>query len=82
MSKEPVDLNSKTILITGAAGFIGSNLAMRLLDATEGSTIIGLDCLTDYNPVELKEWRLQQIEVSHTEDCYASLLSASITKYH
>ncbi|KOA58815.1 NAD dependent epimerase/dehydratase [Bifidobacterium animalis subsp. animalis MCC 0499] len=62
MSKESVDLNNKTILITGAAGFIGSNLAMRLLDATEGSTIIGLDCLTDYNPVELKEWRLQQIE--------------------
>lgn len=62
MSKEPVDLNNKTILITGAAGFIGSNLAARLLETTKGSMIIGLDCLTDYNPIGLKEWRLQQIE--------------------
>lgn len=60
--KTPVDLNHKNILITGAAGFIGSNLICRLLRDTEDSTIVGIDCLTDYNPLELKNWRLEQIE--------------------
>ena len=60
--KQTVDINNSTILVTGAAGFIGSNLVMRLLHDTSGSTIVGIDCLTDYNPIELKEWRLSQIE--------------------
>lgn len=60
--KQQVQFDSKTILITGAAGFIGSNLALRLLNDIESATIVGIDCLTDYNPVELKEWRLKQIE--------------------
>ena len=55
-------LNNSTILVTGAAGFIGSNLVMRLLADTSDSTIVGIDCMTDYNPIELKEWRLSQIE--------------------
>jgi UDP-glucuronate 4-epimerase len=62
ISKENVKIAGKGILITGAAGFIGSNLAMRLLKELHGSTIVGIDCLTDYNPLPLKTWRLQQIE--------------------
>lgn len=59
--KVKINLNRKKILITGAAGFIGSYLAIYLLNKLHGSTIIGIDCLTDYNPIELKKWRLQQI---------------------
>lgn len=60
--KDSINLDHKTILITGAAGFIGSNLAMRLLKDFTDATIVGIDCMTDYNPIELKEWRLHQIE--------------------
>jgi len=62
MLKEKIDLNGKTILITGAAGFIGSNLAMRVLRDFDDVTVVGLDCMTDYNPIDLKEWRLKQVE--------------------
>lgn len=49
------------ILITGAAGFIGSNLVKRLLDDREDVTVIGLDSVNDYYDVGLKEWRLKQV---------------------
>jgi len=57
-----VNLNGKTILITGAAGFIGSNLVMELLRTTEAVHIVGLDTVNDYYDVSIKEWRLAQIE--------------------
>ena len=60
--KTAVSLNQKAILVTGAAGFIGSSLVYQLLRRTEGAVIVGIDCMTDYNPLELKEWRLRQIE--------------------
>jgi nucleoside-diphosphate-sugar epimerase len=56
-----VELNGKTILVTGAAGFIGSNLVLELLKSTECVHIIGLDNVNDYYDVSIKEWRLQEI---------------------
>ena len=53
-----VNLNGKTILVTGAAGFIGSNLVMELLRTTEKVHIVGLDTVNDYYDVSIKEWRL------------------------
>lgn len=54
--------NNKTLLITGAAGFIGANLAIKLFQDCEGCHIIGLDCVNDYYDVSLKEYRLSEIE--------------------
>ena len=51
-----------SILITGAAGFIGSNLVLRLLKTEKDLHIVGLDSLNDYYDVRLKEYRLAQIE--------------------
>ena len=42
-----IDLSGKTILVTGAAGFIGSNLSKRLLNDYEGIKVIGIDSITD-----------------------------------
>ena len=62
MLKPNVELNNKTILVTGAAGFIGAFLVMELLKTTEGSHIVGIDNMNDYYDVSLKEHRLQTIE--------------------
>ena len=58
---EKVNLNHKTIFVTGAAGFIGSNLVKRLLKDTKGATIIGIDNMNDYYDVALKEFRLKTL---------------------
>lgn len=62
MRKSNVILRNKTILITGAAGFIGSNLVLELLKTQSPVNIIGIDNLNDYYDVSIKEWRLKQIE--------------------
>ncbi len=60
--KEKINLENKTILITGAAGFIGSNLTKRLLKEIKGIKIIGLDNMNDYYDVRIKESRLEELE--------------------
>ena len=57
-----IDLDHKTILITGAAGFIGSNLVIELLRTVPSVSIIGIDNMNDYYDVSIKAWRLEQIE--------------------
>ena len=57
-----IELNRKTVLITGAAGFIGANLVMELLRTAEGIHIVGLDNMNDYYDVSIKEYRLKEIE--------------------
>lgn len=58
-----VDLHEKTILVTGAAGFIGSNLVKRLYDDVKDVTVIGIDNMNDYYDVRLKEVRLAELSV-------------------
>ena len=57
-----IELKNKTILITGAAGFIGANLVMKLIKTCEAITLIGIDNMNDYYDVSLKEYRLAEIE--------------------
>ena len=61
MSK--VVLEGKTVFVTGVAGFIGSNLAKRLLCGTENVTVIGMDNMNDYYDVQLKQARLAELSV-------------------
>lgn len=62
-----IDLTGKTILVTGSAGFIGSNLVLELLKSESKATIIGLDNVNDYYDVSIKEWRLSEIEKAAAE---------------
>ena len=59
---EKIELNGKTILVTGSAGFIGSNLVKRLFKDLDSATIVGIDNMNDYYDVSLKEWRLKEID--------------------
>ena len=62
MGKQHVDLNNKTILVTGSPGFIGANLVLRLLQELSGGTVISFDNMNDYYDPALKEYRLRLIE--------------------
>ena len=59
--KEATNMEKRTILITGAAGFIGANLAKEIIKTTNDK-VIGLDNMNDYYDVSLKEYRLGEIE--------------------
>ena len=56
-----ISLENKTILVTGAAGFIGSNLVKRIYQETPFTTVIGIDNMNDYYDVALKEFRLNEL---------------------
>ena len=62
MKKQSVDLQGKTILVTGSPGFIGSNLVLRLLKELHSGTVISFDSMNDYYDPALKEYRLSLIE--------------------
>lgn len=62
MSKNKIELNGKTILVTGSPGFIGSNLVIRLLRELSSGTVISLDNMNNYYDPQLKEYRLSLIE--------------------
>ena len=79
MNKVHIDLNHKTILITGAAGFIGAALTQRILRACEGACVIGLDNLNDYYDPKLKAYRLSANEKARTEGrCAYQFIRGSI----
>ena len=62
MKEQNIQLDGSTILVTGAAGFIGSNLVKKLLCEVQPVYIIGIDNMNDYYDVSIKEYRLKQIE--------------------
>ncbi|MGM8239614.1 NAD-dependent epimerase/dehydratase family protein [Clostridium perfringens] len=75
-----IDLKNRMILVTGAAGFIGSNLVLELLKTQEAVHIIGIDNLNDYYDVSIKEWRLNEIdkEVKNHKDSTWKFIKGSI----
>ncbi|PQF21041.1 NAD-dependent epimerase/dehydratase family protein [Enterococcus mundtii] len=58
-----ISLNNKTILVTGSAGFIGSNLILELLRNDTSLNIVGIDNMNDYYDISLKKYRLTEIEI-------------------
>ena len=71
MLNKNVNLEGKNILITGAAGFIGSNLVLELLRTLSSVNILGIDSVNDYYDVKIKEWRLQEIEKEAKNHVYS-----------
>ena len=61
-NKTKISLSNKSVFITGVAGFIGSNLAKRLLSTVEDVKVVGLDNMNHYYDVRLKEARLNELE--------------------
>ena len=75
---QKVELDNKVILVTGAAGFIGSNLVKRLFkDMTEG-TIVGVDNLNDYYDPSLKEYRLRELDKAKPANINYQFVKGSI----
>ncbi|MBQ2284774.1 MAG: NAD-dependent epimerase/dehydratase family protein [Clostridia bacterium] len=75
-----VNLNNKTIMVTGAAGFVGANLVIELLKSYNNINVIGVDNLNDYYDVSIKEYRLSEIEklVAQKADSNWTLVRGSI----
>ncbi len=62
MLERNVILENSTVLVTGAAGFVGAHLVLELLETVEGIRIVGFDNMNDYYDVSIKEYRLSEIE--------------------
>lgn len=78
--KQLIDLNNKSILVTGSPGFIGANLVIRLLQSLTSGNVVSLDNMNDYYDPALKEYRLQQIEkASETSPVKHEFVKGSIS---
>ena len=66
---QKIELNGKTILVTGSPGFIGANLVIRLLREMFSGTVVSLDNMNDYYDPALKEYRLGLIEKAVEDSC-------------
>jgi nucleoside-diphosphate-sugar epimerase len=80
MIRRTCKLSYQTIIVTGAAGFIGSNLVLKLLRCASPVNIIGIDNLNDYYDVSIKEYRLQQIKAlsKKSSSCSWTFIKGSI----
>lgn len=76
-----IELKNKTVLVTGSAGFIGSNLILELLRTQSPITIIGLDNMNDYYDVSIKQWRLTEIDkcISMHQDSHYTFIKGDLS---